>query len=100
VVAHGRGLAAAKAEAATEASVDRAVRTAAEVTQVTPTLARIAALLAAKVGEHGAMTHGAAHRRLAGRDRGLYRAAVEHGVTTGLLAHSADGITAGTVRTG
>ena len=72
--------------------IELKLRAAAEVGQVDAKLARIAELLGEYVGEDGAMTHGAARKRLPARDRGLYDAAVDHAVTSGRLRRVEGGI--------
>lgn len=82
-------------EERTSAAVERAVRTAAAVSAVDGRLDRLARNLAAKVRAEGRLTHGAARRTMAGRDRGFYDAAVDRGVELNLLVHAESGLLPG-----
>lgn len=83
---------AAQAERIAQARVEMAERTAAAANGVEAKVERIAQLLAEKVLAEGGMTRGAAHRSLAGRDRGLFDQALERAHQLGTMRVTESGL--------
>lgn len=71
---------------------EQLVQVAAETGQLPTKLGRLADLIAAHVGDDGALTDGAARQRLASRDRHLYNAAVDLAVDRGAVRRVEGGI--------